>query len=254
MADLARAGTPVEPEADLARRTMIGRSAEEVDHAPPRGRYAPDAAAPGAAPRPRPRCGGPPRWPPPPRRRRGGRSPPAAPPPIAPPPHRAARPRDRASGRRRPLLPVSGRDLAGGGDTGSISSTVTTSATIRPIGAAYGWSRRRGTAAAPGQRRPDRLPARRRHWNCCGRASGSAASRWCPGAAGSGTGRFRDGAHRPPAAPQRPAARHPRHRPRRRLAHRPHEHRRGRPHVRPRRPVAVRRPGHPGRRAADGRA
>ncbi|MDB1086037.1 SRPBCC domain-containing protein [Streptomyces sp. ACA25] len=29
------------PEADVARRTMIGRSAEEVDHAPPRGRYAP---------------------------------------------------------------------------------------------------------------------------------------------------------------------------------------------------------------------
>ncbi|WP_059009798.1 SRPBCC domain-containing protein [Streptomyces specialis] len=38
-----------EPEADFARRTMIGRSAEEVDHAPPRGRYAP-APAPGAAP------------------------------------------------------------------------------------------------------------------------------------------------------------------------------------------------------------
>lgn len=32
----------VEPaEAAHARRTMIGRSAEEVDHAPPRGRYAP---------------------------------------------------------------------------------------------------------------------------------------------------------------------------------------------------------------------
>ncbi|WP_165984102.1 hypothetical protein [Streptomyces sp. YIM 98790] len=29
------------PEADAARRAMIGRSAEEVDHAPPRGRYAP---------------------------------------------------------------------------------------------------------------------------------------------------------------------------------------------------------------------
>ncbi|MFI8926970.1 SRPBCC domain-containing protein [Streptomyces sp. NPDC053474] len=29
------------PEAAHARRTMIGRSAEEVDHAPPRGRYAP---------------------------------------------------------------------------------------------------------------------------------------------------------------------------------------------------------------------
>ena len=32
-------GTPA--EAAHARRTMIGRSAEEVDHAPPRGRYAP---------------------------------------------------------------------------------------------------------------------------------------------------------------------------------------------------------------------
>ncbi|MQY14195.1 hypothetical protein SRB5_43570 [Streptomyces sp. RB5] len=30
-----------EPEAAHARRTMIGRSTEEVDHAPPRGRYAP---------------------------------------------------------------------------------------------------------------------------------------------------------------------------------------------------------------------
>ncbi|MCS0601229.1 SRPBCC domain-containing protein [Streptomyces sp. LP11] len=48
-----RAGEPVGPltegfgeaeppaEAAHARRTMIGRSAEEVDHAPPRGRYAP---------------------------------------------------------------------------------------------------------------------------------------------------------------------------------------------------------------------
>ncbi|WP_314221858.1 SRPBCC domain-containing protein [Streptomyces zaehneri] len=37
-----RAG-PGEPPAEAAhaRRTMIGRSAEEVDHAPPRGRYAP---------------------------------------------------------------------------------------------------------------------------------------------------------------------------------------------------------------------
>ncbi|MFD9357584.1 SRPBCC family protein [Streptomyces sp. NPDC060031] len=34
-------------EAAHARRTMIGRSAEEVDHAPPRGRYAP-VPAPGA--------------------------------------------------------------------------------------------------------------------------------------------------------------------------------------------------------------
>lgn len=37
-------GRPAEPEADFARRTMIGRSAEEVDHAPPRGRYAPEPA------------------------------------------------------------------------------------------------------------------------------------------------------------------------------------------------------------------
>lgn len=35
-------GAPRPPaEAAHARRTMIGRSAEEVDHAPPRGRYAP---------------------------------------------------------------------------------------------------------------------------------------------------------------------------------------------------------------------
>lgn len=34
-------------EAAHARRTMIGRSAEEVDHAPPRGRYAPAPAAQG---------------------------------------------------------------------------------------------------------------------------------------------------------------------------------------------------------------
>ncbi|MDT0445078.1 SRPBCC family protein [Streptomyces johnsoniae] len=40
-----------EPEADFARRTMIGRSAEEVDHAPPRGRYAPEPT-PGGAPGP----------------------------------------------------------------------------------------------------------------------------------------------------------------------------------------------------------
>ncbi|CAM5646130.1 hypothetical protein SVIOM342S_05854 [Streptomyces violaceorubidus] len=32
---------PPPAEAAHARRTMIGRSAEEVDHAPPRGRYAP---------------------------------------------------------------------------------------------------------------------------------------------------------------------------------------------------------------------
>ncbi|MFG2651695.1 SRPBCC family protein [Streptomyces sp. NPDC048436] len=35
----------VPAEAAHARRTMIGRSAEEVDHAPPRGRYAPSPAA-----------------------------------------------------------------------------------------------------------------------------------------------------------------------------------------------------------------
>ncbi|MEU3061891.1 SRPBCC family protein [Streptomyces subrutilus] len=41
-------GGPRPPaEAAHARRTMIGRSAEEVDHAPPRGRYAP-VPAPGA--------------------------------------------------------------------------------------------------------------------------------------------------------------------------------------------------------------
>ncbi|MFH8339336.1 SRPBCC family protein [Streptomyces sp. AM6-12] len=38
--DFADAGLPP-AEAAHARRTMIGRSAEEVDHAPPRGRYAP---------------------------------------------------------------------------------------------------------------------------------------------------------------------------------------------------------------------
>ncbi|MFF8844961.1 SRPBCC domain-containing protein [Streptomyces sp. NPDC015127] len=47
-------GVPEEPAAEAAhaRRTMIGRSAEEVDHAPPRGRYAPtpgpDASGSGA--------------------------------------------------------------------------------------------------------------------------------------------------------------------------------------------------------------
>lgn len=46
---------PLDPPAEAAhaRRTMIGRSAEEVDHAPPRGRYAPeqvpDAGGAGAA-------------------------------------------------------------------------------------------------------------------------------------------------------------------------------------------------------------
>ncbi|AOW88111.1 carbon monoxide dehydrogenase subunit G [Streptomyces olivaceus] len=50
-----RAG-PAPAEAAHARRTMIGRSAEEVDHAPPRGRYAP-------VPAPQPRVAGAPlRW------------------------------------------------------------------------------------------------------------------------------------------------------------------------------------------------
>ncbi|MET8504198.1 SRPBCC family protein [Streptomyces sp. NPDC004787] len=40
-----RAGGGQPAEAAHARRTMIGRSAEEVDHAPPRGRYAPVPAA-----------------------------------------------------------------------------------------------------------------------------------------------------------------------------------------------------------------
>lgn len=43
------AGDEPPAEAAHARRTMIGRSTEEVDHAPPRGRYAPVPAA-GAAP------------------------------------------------------------------------------------------------------------------------------------------------------------------------------------------------------------
>ncbi|MFE7411921.1 SRPBCC family protein [Streptomyces laurentii] len=43
-ATAGRAGRPP-AEAAHARRTMIGRSAEEVDHAPPRGRYAPMPAA-----------------------------------------------------------------------------------------------------------------------------------------------------------------------------------------------------------------
>ncbi|MET9464871.1 SRPBCC domain-containing protein [Streptomyces sp. NPDC006544] len=43
MAELGDLGGPPRPPAEAAhaRRTMIGRSAEEVDHAPPRGRYAP---------------------------------------------------------------------------------------------------------------------------------------------------------------------------------------------------------------------
>ena len=49
---------PSEPPAEAAhaRRTMIGRSAEEVDHAPPRGRYAPVPAPQTVAP------GSPLRW------------------------------------------------------------------------------------------------------------------------------------------------------------------------------------------------
>ncbi|MFG3285443.1 carbon monoxide dehydrogenase [Streptomyces sp. NPDC048111] len=41
-------GESVPVEAAHARRTMIGRSAEEVDHAPPRGRYAPVPAPSGS--------------------------------------------------------------------------------------------------------------------------------------------------------------------------------------------------------------
>ncbi|MFG2719668.1 SRPBCC domain-containing protein [Streptomyces sp. NPDC048416] len=41
-------GEPMPAEAAHARRTMIGRSAEEVDHAPPRGRYAPVPAPSGS--------------------------------------------------------------------------------------------------------------------------------------------------------------------------------------------------------------
>ncbi|MGW7098288.1 SRPBCC family protein [Streptomyces sp. NPDC054838] len=52
--DLGEPGTldgPARPPAEAAhaRRTMIGRSAEEVDHAPPRGRYAPVPAPSSAA-------------------------------------------------------------------------------------------------------------------------------------------------------------------------------------------------------------
>lgn len=51
MADLGDLGGPPRPPAEAAhaRRTMIGRSAEEVDHAPPRGRYAPVPAPSSAA-------------------------------------------------------------------------------------------------------------------------------------------------------------------------------------------------------------
>ncbi|WP_128433782.1 SRPBCC domain-containing protein [Streptomyces cyaneus] len=46
----AGGGEPAVAEAAHARRTMIGRSAEEVDHAPPRGRYAPVPAPQTVAP------------------------------------------------------------------------------------------------------------------------------------------------------------------------------------------------------------
>ncbi|WP_155058194.1 SRPBCC family protein [Streptomyces blattellae] len=46
----ADADAPAPAEAAHARRTMIGRSAEEVDHAPPRGRYAPVPAPQTVAP------------------------------------------------------------------------------------------------------------------------------------------------------------------------------------------------------------
>ncbi|MFI7005976.1 SRPBCC family protein [Streptomyces sp. NPDC050145] len=47
--DFENGELPPEPTAAHARRTMIGRSAEEVDHAPPRGRYAPVPGPEGAA-------------------------------------------------------------------------------------------------------------------------------------------------------------------------------------------------------------
>lgn len=50
------AAEPPAAEAAHARRTMIGRSAEEVDHAPPRGRYAPVPAPQASA------AGAPLRW------------------------------------------------------------------------------------------------------------------------------------------------------------------------------------------------
>lgn len=51
IAHLGDLGGPPRPPAEAAhaRRTMIGRSAEEVDHAPPRGRYAPVPAPTSAA-------------------------------------------------------------------------------------------------------------------------------------------------------------------------------------------------------------
>ncbi|MET9835573.1 SRPBCC domain-containing protein [Streptomyces sp. NPDC006385] len=48
--DAGGVAEPAVAEAAHARRTMIGRSAEEVDHAPPRGRYAPVPAPQTVAP------------------------------------------------------------------------------------------------------------------------------------------------------------------------------------------------------------
>ncbi|WP_084700644.1 SRPBCC domain-containing protein [Streptacidiphilus anmyonensis] len=63
----ATADTPTGGTADPARRHIVGRSAEEVDHAPPRGRYAPALPARSARSRasarwgsPEPRMGEPP--------------------------------------------------------------------------------------------------------------------------------------------------------------------------------------------------
>lgn len=63
-------------EAAHARRTMIGRSAEEVDHAPPRGRYAPSPRPP--PPRPATTCAGSPPPPPSPWPRRSSSAAPCA--------------------------------------------------------------------------------------------------------------------------------------------------------------------------------
>ena len=65
--DLDGLASPAEATADPARRHIVGRSAEEVDHAPPRGRYAPALPARSARSRasarwgsPEPRMGEPP--------------------------------------------------------------------------------------------------------------------------------------------------------------------------------------------------
>lgn len=65
--DLEDLAAPAEATADPARRHIVGRSAEEVDHAPPRGRYAPALPARSARSRasarwgsPEPRMGEPP--------------------------------------------------------------------------------------------------------------------------------------------------------------------------------------------------